>query len=48
MLVLDYLIANEDRHWGNFGAVRNAETLDWIGLAPVFDCGNSLWYNKKI
>ena len=47
MIVLDYLIANEDRHWGNFGAVRNAETLKWIGLAPVFDCGNSLWHNKN-
>jgi len=47
MLILDYLIENEDRHWGNFGAVRNAHTLEWQGLAPVFDCGNSLWYNKN-
>ena len=22
MIVLDALIANEDRHWGNFGALR--------------------------
>jgi len=47
MIVVDYLIANEDRHWGNFGAVRNAETLEWQGLAPVFDCGNSFWHNKN-
>ena len=44
MIVLDALIANEDRHWGNFGALRNSESLEFIGLAPVFDNGNSLGY----
>lgn len=43
-IVLDYLIANEDRHQGNFGAVRNAETLEFEGAAPVFDSGSSLWF----
>lgn len=46
MLALDYIIVNEDRHFNNFGAVRNADTLEWIGLAPIFDCGTSMWYNK--
>jgi hypothetical protein len=46
MLAVDYIIANEDRHFNNFGAVRNADTLEWIGLAPVFDCGTSLWFDK--
>jgi hypothetical protein len=43
MLAFDYLIANPDRHFGNFGAIRNAETLEWIGPAPLFDNGTSLW-----
>ena len=43
MLVLDFLIANEDRHFNNFGLIRNAVTLEWIGVAPIFDCGTSLW-----
>ena len=43
MLAFDYLISNSDRHFGNFGAVRNAETLEWIGSAPLFDNGTSLW-----
>ena len=43
MLALDYLIANTDRHFGNFGAVRNADTLEWIAPAPLFDSGTSLW-----
>ena len=47
MLVLDYLIANEDRHLNNFGLIRNAETLKWLGFAPIFDSGSSLGYDKK-
>lgn len=46
MLVFDYLMANTDRHFGNFGAVRNVNTLEWIGPAPVFDSGTSLWHDK--
>ena len=47
MLVLDYIISNEDRHYNNFGFIRNAETLEWLGFAPVFDSGTSLWYNTQ-
>lgn len=46
MIVLDYIIANEDRHLNNFGAVRNAETLEWLGFAPIYDSGSSLGYDK--
>ena len=46
MLVLDFIIANEDRHLNNFGLVRNAETLEWIGFAPIYDSGSSLGYDK--
>ena len=46
MIVLDYIIANEDRHLKNFGAIRNAETLEWIGMAPIYDSGSSLGYDK--
>lgn len=46
MMVLDYIVANEDRHQNNFGAVRNAETLEWLGNAPIYDSGSSLWFSK--
>lgn len=46
MLVLDYIIANEDRHQNNFGLLRNAETLEWIGAAPIYDSGSSLGFDK--
>ena len=46
MIVLDFIIANEDRHFNNFGMLREAETLKWIGFAPIYDSGSSLGYDK--
>jgi len=43
MLILDFLICNQDRHFGNFGALRDAVTLEWQGIAPIYDSGTSLW-----
>ena len=44
MIVLDYIIANKDRHYNNFGAVRNAETLEWLGMAPIYDSGSCFYF----
>lgn len=46
MIVLDCIIANEDRHLNNFGAIRDANTLEWIGMAPIYDSGSSLGFDK--
>lgn len=46
MLTVDYIIANEDRHFNNFGVLRDAETLQWLGFAPIYDSGSSLGYDK--
>ena len=45
MLVCDSILANTDRHWGNFGIVRNVNTLE-CKWAPIFDTGTSLWTHK--
>ena len=45
IIVVDYLLANTDRHYNNFGAIRNANSLEWIGSAPIYDSGTSLWCN---
>lgn len=42
MMAIDYIMANTDRHMKNFGLVRNAVTLEYLGPAPVFDTGTSL------
>ena len=46
MMVLDYLIANEDRHFNNFGLLRSPDTLEWLGPSPIYDSGSSLGYDK--
>lgn len=43
MIVCDYIIANYDRHYRNFGAIRNVETLKWERIAPIYDSGSSMW-----
>lgn len=43
MLVFDSVIYNEDRHYGNFGILRNLQTGEIIGPAPIFDNGISLF-----
>jgi hypothetical protein len=47
MIVLDFLIGNVDRHKGNFGIIREANTLKWIKIAPLFDNGNCLFYDSE-
>ena len=40
--LIDYMMMNGDRHLGNYGLIRDADTLEWIGSAPIFDTGTSL------
>lgn len=47
MIICDYILANKDRHFNNFGAIRNVETLEFISVAPIFDNGCSLWYDEN-
>lgn len=43
MLVFDALIYNEDRHFGNFGILRDNHTGKIVAPAPIFDNGSSLF-----
>lgn len=43
MIVCDYILANYDRYYRNFGAIRNIMDLKWKRIAPIFDSGSSLW-----
>ena len=46
MLTVDFIIANTDRHYNNFGFLRNPDNLEWLGLAPVFDSGTSMFHDE--
>ena len=43
MIVLDALICNTDRHYGNFGFLVDNKTNKIAAPAPLFDHGNSLF-----
>ena len=43
MCILDALILNPDRHYGNFGILFDTETMAPIRLCPVFDNNRSLF-----
>lgn len=43
MLVLDAVICNTDRHFGNFGFLVDNKSNKIAGPAPLFDHGNSLF-----
>lgn len=42
MLVADAVCFNVDKHAGNHGVLFNNDTLDFVGMAPVFDHNLSL------
>lgn len=45
MMVFDALICNTDRHLTNFGILRDSRTGAYLGCAPLFDNGRSLFFN---
>lgn len=46
-IMIDFLISNTDRHLNNFGIIRGSKTLEWLEPAPIFDSGNSMFYNES-
>lgn len=47
MIVLDFLMLNTDRHFGNFGFLRDFASLEIVSLAPIFDTGTSLAHEAE-
>ena len=47
-ILSDYIITNTDRHFNNFGILRDSNTLQFVQIAPIFDSGNSMFWNKGI
>jgi len=45
-IVTDFLLSNVDRHLNNFGVLRDTYSLDFVGMAPLFDSGNSMFYQN--
>ena len=43
-IMTDFVLTNTDRHMNNFGVLRDTNTLHFIGMAPIFDSGNSMFW----
>ncbi len=43
MCILDALVLNPDRHYGNFGFLFDNQTMDITAMAPVFDNNRALF-----
>ncbi|MCL2881049.1 MAG: HipA domain-containing protein [Treponema sp.] len=48
MMVLDYIMLNHDRHFANFGVLRNSEKLNNYRMAPNYDTGSSLFFEDSV
>lgn len=47
-ILTDFILSNTDRHYNNFGFLYNPIRHKLCGMAPVFDTGNALFYNKEV
>ena len=41
----DFVLMNTDRHLNNFGILRDSQTLKFVRMAPIFDSGNSMFWD---
>ena len=48
MILSDYVLSNRDRHLNNIAILRDAETLEFVSLAPFFDTGKSMFVGRPV
>lgn len=47
-ILSDYIMTNTDRHFKNFGVLRDTNTLKYVRMAPIFDSGNSMFWDRTM
>ncbi len=47
-IFVDNITGNEDRNLNNIGFLRDINTLQFIGPAPLFDSGNAYWDSSLV
>lgn len=47
-IMSDFIISNVDRHLNNIGIFRNADSLCFERMAPIFDSGKSLFVSEAV
>ncbi len=47
-ILTDFILSNTDRHFNNFGFLYDPFKKQLVSMAPIFDTGNALFYNREI
>lgn len=47
-ILTDYIVTGYDRHLNNISILRDADTLKFIRMAPIYDSGDCLFANREI
>lgn len=47
-ILIDFIFSNRDRHLTNISVLRDAESLKFISMAPIYDSGKSLLVGRDI
>lgn len=47
-IMTDFILSNTDRHFNNLGFLYHGESRRFVKMAPIFDTGNSLFYDQEI
>ncbi len=47
-IMTDFILSNRDRHLSNIAVLRDADTLDFVKPAPIFDTGKSLFVATSV
>ena len=47
-IMTDYILSNRDRHMNNISVLRDAKTLKFIRMAPIYDTGKSMFVRRDL
>lgn len=47
-ILMDFILSGRDRHLSNISILRDADTLEFIRMAPIYDSGKCLFVNQEI
>ncbi|MCD8231584.1 MAG: hypothetical protein LUD14_07175 [Clostridiales bacterium] len=47
-IMADFILSNRDRHLSNVSVIRDADTLDFLRMAPIYDSGKSLFVDAEV
>ena len=48
MILTDFILSERDRHLGNISVLRNADSLQFIAPAPIYDSGKCLFVRDSV